>query len=79
MERATVVGSGRGAYFLEVKSAPEVCRPNTPLTIRDISVYRAPTGAHFDFKSWTGQGGESYSISVEKGVIHTTREGNAVY
>jgi cyanophycinase len=77
--KSRVVGSGRGAYFLQVKSAPEVCRPNTPLTVHDISVYRAPTGAHFDFKSWTGQGGESYSISVEKGVIHTTREGNAVY
>ena len=77
--QSTVVGSGRGAYFLQVKSAPEVCRPDTPLTIRNISAYRAPRGAHFDFKSWTGQGGESYSISVEKGVIHTPREGNAVY
>jgi len=26
--RGTVVGSGRGAYFLQVTSAPEVCRPN---------------------------------------------------
>lgn len=77
--QSTVVGSGRGAYFLQVKSAPEVCRPDTPLTIHNISAYRAPRGAHFDFKSWTGRGGESYSISVEKGVIHTTREGNAVY
>ncbi|MGA9813614.1 MAG: cyanophycinase [Terriglobales bacterium] len=76
---SVVVGSGRGAYFLQAKSAPEVCRPNTPLTIHDVSVYRAPTGAHFDFKSWTGKGGESYSISVEKGVIHTTRPDNSVY
>ena len=58
--KGTVVGVGRGAYFLQVKSAPEVCRPNTPLTIHNISVYRAPAGAHFDFKSWTGEGGESY-------------------
>ena len=77
--KSIVVGSGRGAYFLRVKSAPEVCRPNTPLTIHNIAVYRAPTGAHFDFKSWTGEGGESYSISVENGVIHTTRPGNSVY
>ena len=48
---SVVVGSGRGAYFLRVKSAPEVCRPNTPLTIHNISVYRAPTGAHFDLSS----------------------------
>jgi len=77
--KGTVVGSGRGAYFLQVKSAPEICRPNTPLTIHDITVYRAPSGAHFDFKSWTGEGGEGYSISVENGVIHTTRPGNSAY
>jgi len=77
--KGTVVGSGRGAYFLQVKSAPEICRPNTPLTIHDITVYRAPSGARFDFKSWTGEGGEGYSISVENGVIHTTRPGNSAY
>ncbi len=77
--RGTVVGSGHGAYFLQVKSAPEVCRPNTPLTIHNISVYRAPAGAHFDFKSWTGDGGDAYTISVENGVIRTTRPDNVVY
>jgi cyanophycinase len=77
--KGTVVGGGRGAYFLQVKSAPEVCRPGTLLTIRDISVYRAPAGAHFDLKSWTGDGGEAYTISVENGVIRTTRPSNVVY
>jgi cyanophycinase-like exopeptidase len=77
--KAVVVGSGRGAYFLQVTAAPEVCKANVPLTIRNISAYRAPTGAHFDLKSWTGDGGESYSISVENGVVSTTRQGNAVY
>jgi cyanophycinase-like exopeptidase len=77
--KGTVVGSGHGAYFLQVKSAPEVCRPGTPLTIHDISVYRAPAGAHFDFKSWTGDGGEGYTISVENGVIRTTRRNNVIY
>jgi cyanophycinase len=77
--KGMVVGSGRGAYFLQLKSVPEVCRLNTPLTIHNISVYRAPAGAHFDFKSWTGDGGEGYAISVENGVVRTTRPGNAVY
>jgi cyanophycinase len=77
--KGTVVGSGHGAYFLQVKSPPEVCRPNTPLTIRNISAYRAPTGAHFNFTSWTGDGGEAYTISVENGVIHTTRPSGAIY
>ena len=75
----TVVGGGRGAYFLQVKSAPEVCRPNTPLTMHNISVYRAPSGAHFDLKSWTGDGGESYTISVDNGVVRTNRPDNSSY
>lgn len=77
--KAVVVGSGKGAYFLRVTSPPEVCKPNVPLTVRNLAAYRAPTGAHFDLKSWTGDGGESYSISVENGVIRTTRQHNAVY
>jgi cyanophycinase len=76
---SVVVGSGRGAYFLQAKSAPDVCRPNTPLTVHNIAAYRAPKGTHFDFKSWTGEGGDAYSISVENGVIHTTRPDNSVY
>jgi cyanophycinase len=77
--KATVVGSGRGAYFLQLTEAPEVCKPNVPLTVRKISAYHGPTGSHFDLKSWTGDGGESYSISVENGTIRSTRQGNAVY
>ena len=77
--KGTVVGSGRGAYFLQVTSAPEVCRPNTPLTIHNISVFRGPSGARFDFKTWSGEAGDAYSISVENGVIRTTRKDNSVY
>ena len=77
--KGTVVGPGRGAYFLKVTAPPEVCRPNLPLTIRGISAYRAPAGGHFDFKSWTGDGGHSYSISVENGVVHASQPGNSAY
>jgi cyanophycinase len=77
--KSTVVGSGRGAYFLHVTSPPEVCQVNVPLTVRNISAYRAPAGARFDLQSWTGDGGESYSISVDHGVVKSSRPGNAVY
>ena len=77
--KATVVGSGKGAYFLRPAQAPEMCKANTPLTFRNVSVYKAPSGAHFDLSSWTGEGGESYTLSVENGVIHSTQNGNAVY
>ena len=77
--KGTVIGSGKGAYFLQVNAAPQVCKPNVPLTIRNISAYHAPAGAHFDLKTWTGDGGNAYSITVESGVIRTTQQGNSVY
>lgn len=77
--RAKVVGTGLGVYFLQVTDAPEVCKPGQPLTLRNIAAYRAPTGASFDVRAWSGDGGEPYSISVESGQVHTSRPGNAVY
>jgi cyanophycinase len=77
--RAKVVGTGLGVYFLQVTDAPEVCKPGQPLTLRNVAAYRAPMGAGFDVRGWSGDGGEAYSISVEAGQIHTSRTGNAVY
>jgi hypothetical protein len=47
--------------------------------LRNVAAYRAPTGATFDVRAWSGDGGEAYSISVEAGEIHSSREGIAVY
>ncbi len=77
--RATIVGSGKGAYFLRPAEPPQVCQPKTPLTFRNVSVYRAPAGAHFDIAKWSGLGGLSYSLSVEQGVIHSTQAGDGIY
>jgi cyanophycinase-like exopeptidase len=77
--RAKVVGTGLGAYFLEVTDAREVCKPGQPLTLRNVAAYRAPTGARFDVRAWSGHGGEAYSISVESGQVHSSRAGNALY
>jgi len=77
--RAKVVGTGLGVYFLQVTDAPEVCKPGQPLTLRNVAAYRAPTGAGFDVRSWSGDGGEAFSISAEAGQIRTRRAGNAVY
>jgi cyanophycinase len=74
--RAKVVGTGLGVYFLQVTDAPEICKPGQPLTLRNVAAYRAPTGATFDVRSWSGDGGEAYSISVEAGQIHSS---HAVY
>ncbi|MGB6801159.1 MAG: hypothetical protein WBE31_02750, partial [Candidatus Sulfotelmatobacter sp.] len=77
--RAKVVGTGLGVYFLQVTDSPEVCKPGQPLTLRNVAAYRVPTGAGFDVRDWSGDGGEAYSISVERGQIRTSRTGNAVY
>lgn len=74
-----VVGTGLGVYFLQVAEAPELCKPGQPLTWRNVAAYRAPTGATFDVRTWSGDGGEPYSIAVESGQIRTSRAGNAVY
>jgi hypothetical protein len=77
--RAKVVGTGMGAYFLQVTDAPEVCKPGQALTLRNVAVFHAPTGATFDIRGWSGQAGDPYSISVESGEIHSSRAGNVVY
>jgi len=75
---ATVVGSGP-AYFMRVTHVPEVCRANEPLTFREIEVRRVDPGGHFDVPKWQGTDARSYSLSVEKGVIHSTAPGGDVY
>ncbi len=77
--KATIIGSGKGAYFIKPAHAPEVCKRDTALTFRDITVYKAVTGSHFDLDAWTGEGGVSYSLSVEQGVIHSTRPDRSIY
>jgi len=77
--RGTVVGSGKGAYFLRPTQKPKVCEKGKPLTFRGISVYRVPAGGHFDLASWTGDGGTAYSLSVENGKIESTQAEHAIY
>ncbi|MGC2611724.1 MAG: cyanophycinase [Candidatus Sulfotelmatobacter sp.] len=75
----TVVGSGKGAYFLRPMRKPDVCKKDQPLTFRNISVYRGPTGANFDLVHWKGTGGIPYFLSVEKGKIESTQSDKSVY
>ena len=77
--KGTVIGSGRGVYFLRPTQAPEVCKENVPLEFHNISVYHVTTGGHFDLTTWTGDGGKSYSLSVEGGVVHSSQPENAIY
>ena len=77
--KSSVIGTGVAAYFYQVTQPPEVCQRKQPLTIHNISVYRAPTGAHFDLAAWQGLGGSAYSLSVEHGVVQNTQPKGALY
>ncbi len=77
--KATVVGSGSGAYFLRPAHAPEVCQEGMPLTFQDVAVYRVPSGGHFDLTAWSGRGGVAFSLSVKRGKIESTQGANRIY
>jgi cyanophycinase len=60
-------------YFLRTPGPPEVCSPNTPLTYRNIAVYRIAPGGTFNLGTWQGNGGISYTLSAENGVLTSSR------
>jgi cyanophycinase len=74
-----IVGPGKGAYFMQVQSKPEVCREGTPLTFHSIAIYHAPSNTAFNLKTWTGSGGNSYSLSVDKGTVSTSDSQGRIY
>ena len=74
------VVTGTGAvYFLRTTGRPEVCKPGTPLTFRNLSVYRVRAGGTFNVSNWTGAGGLGYTLSAISGVVESTQPGGSVY
>ena len=60
-------------YFLRTPGPPEVCQPKTPLTFRNVTVYRIGPGGTFDLDAWRGSGGIAYTLSAESGVLTSSR------
>ena len=77
--RARIVGSGKGAYFIQVEKKSSECRAGIPLTFHEYAVYHAPGKTQFDLKNWSGTGGSPYSLAVDKGGVKSTQAGGAVY
>ncbi|MBV9574714.1 MAG: cyanophycinase [Acidobacteriales bacterium] len=77
--KGVVIGTGRGVYFLRPTQPPKVCRKEAPLDFRNISAYHVPAGGHFDVRSWRGEGGNAYVLSVEQGAIVSTLPNNSIY
>jgi cyanophycinase len=74
----TIAGTG-AAYFLRTPGPPEVCKPNTPLTFNNISVYRVHAGGTFNIATWRGTGGAAYTISAVNGALQSTQPGGGIY
>jgi cyanophycinase len=77
--QARIIGSGKGAYFIQVQTGATDCRAGTPLSFHEYAVYHAPSKTHFDLRTWGGSGGNSYVLSVEKGVVSSTQVGGSIY
>jgi cyanophycinase len=77
--KATVVGTGRGAYFLRPTEPPAICKEGIPLTFKGVAVYRVQNGGHLDLIDWKSKDGVTYSLSVDAGKILSTQLGGAIY
>jgi cyanophycinase-like exopeptidase len=60
-------------YFLTTPGRPEVCEPGVPLTYRNVVVYRIGPANSFDLGRWRGSGGIAYTLTVEAGVLSSSR------
>jgi cyanophycinase len=80
--RATVVANADHptpfAYFIR-GGVPEICQPDTPLTYRNLAVYRVQPGSTFDVGAWRGRGGTAYTLNVVAGAVSSTQPGGAIY
>ena len=72
----TIIGKGTGAYFYRATSEPQTCKAGEPLTFSGIEVYHAPTGASFNIVTWSGKGGDAYTLHVKEGVIQSSKGSN---
>lgn len=77
--KARVIGPGKGAYFIQTRDKPAVCRAGTPLTFNHLAVDHQPRGTRFDLASWSGSGGKAYSLSVATGTVSSTQAGGRIY
>jgi cyanophycinase len=75
---ASVLGSG-AAYFLRTPGVPEVCQAKKALTYHNVSVYRVSGSATFNFSTWSGSGGTSYTLNADNGVLTSTQAGGGIY
>jgi cyanophycinase len=78
-DKPSVVGTGN-VYFIQARSPAEACQPATPLTYRNVDVYRISASAGgFDMRKWQGSNGSAYQVSAIAGVLGSTQAGGSAY
>ena len=63
------------AYFMRANRLPERCAPGHPLTFSKVDLYRLAPGVKFERAAWKGEGRLGYRLSVESGVLRSSRGG----
>ena len=75
---ASRVGVG-AAWFLRPSIAPTVCQPKTPLTFRNVMVWRLDGAGSFDLNDWSLNGANAYDLSAEAGALVSSQAGGSPY
>jgi cyanophycinase len=73
-----VVGEG-SAYFLEAKHPPELCHHNEALKFDGVSVRRVGDKGTFSVKTWSGNDGDTYSLSTQGGKVTPSGSDHGIY
>jgi cyanophycinase len=66
------VGSGAAYFFRTPAAPPQVCVSRTPLTYQNVAVYKVSGAATFNFATWAGSGGTSYTVSANAGALSSS-------
>jgi len=72
-------GSTGVAYFLYATTLPEVCRPGSPLSFKNVEVYALEHGDEFDFLTWRSSVGRLYSLNADQGSLTSQGNGGSIY
>ncbi|NBQ67567.1 MAG: cyanophycinase [Nitrosomonadaceae bacterium] len=76
---AVAIGNSN-VYFLQAPGAPEVCQSGSPLTYRNVSVYRINALAgSFNLWSWSGFHGSEYDVSAVEGMLISDQANGSPY
>lgn len=65
---ASLHGNG-GAYFVTAPGPAQRCTPRRPLRYLDVPVTRISGAATFNLSTWTGTGGQQFTVSAARGAL----------